>query len=215
MRTTPCKEKVSFNYQPNLVGALHKWIGPNVLHGKLSLYSFSWLMNAKVAEGGLTFPDGARFFISFHEEAYLKRVLQSMMKDPAVCFGMNVTDVEIEEEPNLKGRDLFRCASPIFVKRPEGEREHHYTFHDDRAGDFLTETLLHKMDIAGLARDESLRIRFHKTDPKAKVKLVDYKGIKNKVNRCSVIIEGKQETKVFAWNVGIGNSTGVGFGAIY
>jgi CRISPR/Cas system endoribonuclease Cas6 (RAMP superfamily) len=30
-----------------------------------------------------------------------------------------------------------------------------------------------------------------------------------------VIIEGKPETKLFAWDVGIGNSTGIGFGAIY
>jgi CRISPR/Cas system endoribonuclease Cas6 (RAMP superfamily) len=34
------------------------------------------------------------------------------------------------------------------------------------------------------------------------------------VNWCPIIIKGKPETKLFAWNVGLGNSTGIGFGAI-
>ena len=35
---------IHFNYQPKLVGTLHKWLGPNDIHGKLAMHSFSWLM---------------------------------------------------------------------------------------------------------------------------------------------------------------------------
>ena len=35
---------IPFNYQPKLVGTLHKWLGPNDIHGKLAMHSFSWLM---------------------------------------------------------------------------------------------------------------------------------------------------------------------------
>jgi hypothetical protein len=42
-----------------------------------------------------------------------------------------------------------------------------------------------------------------------------YRNISMRVNKCPVIIKGRPETKSFAWNVGIGNSTGIGLGAIY
>ena len=42
----------------------------------------------------------------------------------------------------------------------------------------------------------------------------NYNGVENKASWCPVIVEGKPETKAFAWNVGLGNSTGIGLGAI-
>jgi CRISPR-associated endoribonuclease Cas6 len=216
LRTTPSEGEVAFNYQPKLVGILHKWLGENVMHGRLSLYSFSWLMNAQFTGRKLEYPYGARFFISFYEDEYLKQVVQAIMADPAMCYGMRVTDIEIEKEPDFTDRRVFKCASPIFVKRLEEDgHATHYTFEHEDAGIYLTETLLHKMEIAGLPKDETLRIRFDVSDPRARVKLIDYRGVKNKVSQCPVIIEGKAETRSFAWNVGVGNSTGVGFGAIH
>lgn len=44
--------------------------------------------------------------------------------------------------------------------------------------------------------------------------LIDYRGVKNKASWCPIRIIGNAETKLFAWNAGIGNSTGIGFGAI-
>ena len=39
-------------------------------------------------------------------------------------------------------------------------------------------------------------------------------GIKNKASICPVIVKGTSEQIAFAWNVGVGNSTGIGFGAL-
>jgi CRISPR-associated endoribonuclease Cas6 len=97
----------------------------------------------------------------------------------------------------------------------EDEKDIHYTFENENSGKLLEETLLHKMELAGLPKDETLRIQFDNSSAGAKTKIVDYRGIKSKVNLCPVIIEGKLETKVFTWNVGLGNSTGIGYGAIY
>jgi CRISPR-associated endoribonuclease Cas6 len=69
------------------------------------------------------------------------------------------------------------------------------------------------MKLAGL-EDDTLEIQFDRENPRATTKLINYKEIKNRTNWCPVIIKGKPETKLFAWNVGIGNSTGIGFGAI-
>ena len=77
------------------------------------------------------------------------------------------------------------------------------------------ETLLSKMREAGLEEDKTLDIKFDLSYPGKKLKLVRYHGIGNKASFCPVIIKAKPETKRFAWNVGIGNCTGIGFGAIH
>ncbi|MDR1895788.1 MAG: CRISPR-associated endoribonuclease Cas6, partial [Prevotellaceae bacterium] len=123
--TTPNREPVPFNYQHKLVGMLHKWIGFNELHGKTALYSFSWLLNAKVGSKGLNYPNGAKFFISFYDDVYLKKVVTTIMSDTEMCYGLKVTDVSIDENPDLTDRTLFRCASPVFIRRSEGEKDIH------------------------------------------------------------------------------------------
>jgi CRISPR-associated endoribonuclease Cas6 len=215
IRTTPNKALIPFNYQHKLVGVLHKWLGINELHGKPALHSFSWLLNAEVGKSGLDYPNGAELFISFHDDAHLRQVVKSIMSDGGMCYGMEVTEVMIEENPDLTDKTRFRCASPVFIRRFDDERDIHYTFENSECGKFMEETLLHKMELAGFEKDGSLKINFDHSATKAKIKIIDYKGIKNKVNLCPVIMEGKPETKVFAWNVGLGNSTGIGFGAIY
>ena len=55
---------IPFNYQPKLVGTLHKWLGPNDIHGKLAMHSFSWLMGGSTTTNGIVFDNGARFFLT-------------------------------------------------------------------------------------------------------------------------------------------------------
>jgi CRISPR-associated endoribonuclease Cas6 len=172
-------------------------------------------MNAEASKYGLNYPTGAKLLMSFYDDEYLKQVVRSILKDSEMCYGMKVTDVSIEATPDLADRTVFQWASPVFIRRFEGEIDTHYTFKDENAGKFMEETLLHKMKIAGLPGDESLRIRFDTSSVDKRTKVIDYRGIKNRVNLCPVIMEGKPETKAFAWNVGLGNSTGIGFGAIY
>jgi CRISPR-associated endoribonuclease Cas6 len=217
IQTTSNKQLVPFNYQHKLVGILHKWLGANKLHGTLALYSFSWLLSSEKDEKGLNYPNGAKLFVSFYDNNYLKQVVESIMSDVDMCYGMKVLTLTIEENPDLTNKTKFKCASPIFIRRFEFENniDNHYTFEDENAGKFLEETLLHKMELAGLEKDESLKISFDRLNSKPKTKVIDYRGIKSRVNLCPVIIEGKPDTKLFAWNVGLGNSTGIGFGAIY
>lgn len=215
LSTTANEGLVPFNYQSKMVGTLHKWLGLNGLHGTPALYSFSWLLNAKPTDKGLDYPNGAKFFISFYSDDYLKQVIKNILREPEMFLGLKVLDITIQEEPDLTRQTVFKCASPIFLRYSDQERDRHYTFKDDESGKLLTEKLLFKMNLAGLPKDESLNIRFAPSEGSARVKLIDYKGIKNRVNLCPVIIEGKPETKAFAWNVGLGNSTGIGFGSVY
>ncbi len=216
LKISPNTSSVSFDYQQKLVGTIHKWIGRNSIHDSISLYSFSWLNGGKKINDALTFPDGATMFISFYDDNVIRTIIKTIFDEPEMFCGMKVTDITIDEDPDLSRRDLFYCASPIFIKRKMGDGSiKQFNFKDEQAGLYLKETLMSKMREAGLEEDDTLDIKFDLSYARKKLKLVHYHGIGNKASLCPVIIKAKTETKLFAWNVGIGNCTGIGFGAIY
>ena len=218
IKTTPNTSSVDFEYQQKLVGTIHKWLGKdNELHGKISLYSFSWLHEGEMKGHSLTFKHGAKFFLSFYDEDRVKDIVRSILDDPEMFNGMSVCDVTLIPDPDLSEREVFFLGSPVFIHYSEdgGKTSKHITYEDESSTKHLTETLKKKMEKAGLPNDDTLKVSFDLSYAKKKVKLMSYRGIKNKASMCPVIIQGTPISKQFAWNVGIGNSTGIGFGSIY
>lgn len=214
IKTSPSTSVVPFDHLPAIVGAVHKWLGENNnLHGKLSLYSFSWLKGGRRKENGLEFKNGASFFISFFDDEYARKTIKTILEEPYINWGMSVVEILIEEIPAEINGECFFAASPILIKRQVDGKVKHLIYSDMEANSCLEETLRHKMEVAGL-EDDTLKIGFDTDYAKATTKLVRYKGIANRANLCPIKIIAKPETKVFAWLVGLGNSTGIGFGAI-
>ncbi len=216
IKSSKNKEDIPFAYQQKMTGVLHKWLGDNNQeHGEVSLYSFSWLRNTKVAGKGLNCPNGASFFVSFYDTQRLKEVLSNIRTEPEMFCGMFVEDVVIEDTPDLTQQEQFSLGSPILIKRPVNGKITEFYYDNPESGKLLEETLRTKMRLAGIPDDDTLSIAFNLLYAKKKTKLVWYDNISNKANMCPVIIKGSNLTKQFAWNVGLGNSTGVGFGSIY
>lgn len=219
IKTTPNNSPVSMDYQYLITGALHKWLGENEYHDNLSLYSFSGLSGGKMLNGKLDFTEGASFFISSWNTDLLKELISGMNKDPYMFSGMEIEQVWIAENPDLSNKDYFYLASPVYIQRIEenGNKKFFY-YNDKESSALMVETLKTKMKDAGLPEDDSLSIAFDQSFNKKKIKMVTYmhrdKPFHMKVNWCPVIIKGRPETKIFAWNVGIGNSTGIGLGAL-
>lgn len=212
IKTSPNRHIVPFNYQANLVGAFHKWLGENAYHDGLSLYSLSWLEHGKAAKDGLNFPEGGTFFVSSPEIQLIKRLIDGMRDKPEIAFGMHIRELILRPTPQFSGRERFHLQSPVLIKR-EIENTVQFFFPEDSSSDqYLTETMKHKMRLAGI--EEPIHMQFDPNYLHPRKKLIDYKGIKNKGTLCPVIIEGSPEAIGFAWDVGIGNSTGIGFGAI-
>ena len=214
LKLTKNKQTVPFDYQVNLVGALHKWLGQNDLHDELSLYSMSWLNgNSRLQGKGLSFPNGAEWFISSPDEVFIKKILRGVLEDAAVCFGMFVKDVMIQETPDFKEIQHFLVASPVFIKRSVDNKQTYFFYNQEASDTYLTETLQNKLRKNGLS-DEGVKVCFDKDFLNPKIKSINYKSIRNKASICPVIVEGTPEQVGFAWNVGVGNSTGIGFGAL-
>lgn len=204
---------IPFNHQHMLTGVIHKWIGENKEHGNVSLYCFSKLEGGKAQKDGLIFKDETKFFFSSVSDELIKKIIEGVREDPTMFLGLAVAEIIIQEDPDFTHVNYFRPASPIFIKKKEGEKIQHILYDNPLAGNYLTDNLRFKMSLAGL-EDESLHIEFDANFPNAGTKKITYRNIENRANWCAVKIDAKPETKLFAWNVGLGNSTGIGFGAI-
>jgi CRISPR-associated endoribonuclease Cas6 len=211
---TPNIEIIPFNYQHFLIGTFHKWMGWNSIHDDISLYSLSWLQGGKMTNNGFHFPQGAKWFISFWDEEIGKQLIISTMKDPDVCYGMKVKEIQIQDTPHFSNKERFTAASPIFIRKyDDNYKAQHLTVKDKDADKYLTETLKKKLRTAGF--DYEINVNFDKYYINPKTKLVKINEIENRANFCPVIIEGNPEAIKFAWNVGVGHSTGCGFGSLY
>lgn len=214
--TSPNTSPIPFNYQQKLTGVIHKWLGNNnEEHGEISLYSFSWLQNTVAGKDGLDCMKGSKWFFSIYSIQRTKDVISAIREKPELFCGMQVNEVIIEDTPDLSNRELFYLGSPILIKRPSGNKTTEYGYENPISGKLLEDTLRTKIQKAGLPDDETLQIKFDLSYPKKKRKLVWYDGISNSANMCPIIIQGSNETKQFAWNVGLGSCTGIGFGSIY
>ena len=214
LNLTKNQQLVPFDYQSKLVGRLHKWLGKNEIHDGMSLYSFSWLGEGKAKDKkGLNFPNGTTWTINSHDVDFLKTIVQNVQIDNEVAFGIFVNGVTIQEDPYFGSEHTFRVASPVFIKQRIGEAQKFFYHNDAESGSLLTKTLQNKLRKAGL-EDNGVNVSFVADYPNAITKMITYKGVQNKASICPVHIKGSPEQIAFAWNVGVGNLTGIGFGSL-
>jgi CRISPR-associated endoribonuclease Cas6 len=219
LRLTPNSEPVPFNYQHQLTGALHKWLGQNNLHDKISLYSFSWLRGEfkQIDQGHITFPKGADWYIKCWDEDVIQTLRDGIKDDSSVIYGMKVYKKSVKPTPNFGSVFRFEVDSPVLtrVNRDDNTRQH-LTYEDEKADSSLTRTLRTKLKEAGFTNgDSEVIVGFDRSYENAHTKLIEIKdGIKLKTSICPVIVAGTPKAVQFAWNVGVGEMTGSGFGCL-
>lgn len=215
LRLTPNTKPIPFNYQHQLTGALHKWLGQNDLHDKISLYSFSWLRgDVDTVNSGLNFPQGAQWFISFWEKEHASELIQGIVDQPKVAYGMEVDEVQIVRPPEFKEQWRFKVSSPVLIRKNRDDKtREHLTYQDNGVDKYLERTLNRKLNEAGITHSD-FKVSFDTNYSGARTKLIDIKGTKLKANLCPILMEGDPQAIEFAWNVGIGELTGSGFGAL-
>lgn len=217
---TSNRKPVPYNYAHTLCSAFHRLLGPNDLHDMLSLYSLGWLKGeAKAGNSGLNFPRGGSWDIGiFHSDIAERLIRGVLLQDLPICFGMKVRRVELLTPPkaNKHNRYRFLAASPVLLRRVEDDGSRtHVTYDDPQSAAILTRLLRKKMKEAELEADSNtVRVYFDGNFPHPKTKLIDIKGIKNKASVCPVIVEGSPKVQEFAWTVGAGELTGIGFGSL-
>ncbi len=212
IKTTKNKTPVPFDYQEVLVSTFHKW-SRHAISNEIASYSLSWLQNGRSLSDSLDFPGGAYWFISFYHEEMGKKLVQGILESPQIGYGMAAEDVVIQETPHFETKETFSVASPILIRKKSDNKTDFVYFDSPEADELMTETLKTKLRKENLP-DENVSVKFDKTYAQAKIKASIYKGITNKGSICPIIISGSSEQVSFAWCVGVGHSTGIGFGAL-
>lgn len=163
---------------------------------------------------GLDFRNGASLFISAPDPDLLAALIQGVFRGQDICWGMRVEEITMKVTPDFGQRHRFLVQSPILIKRKEPTDKHYQFYYpsDPESNGFMTETL--QLKLRKMNKSEDVQVRFDPNFHNPSIKKMTYRGIENKASLCPVIVEGNPEAVAFAWEVGIGNSTGIGFGAL-
>ena len=215
IKLSPNHSPIPFDYPHKLAGVLHKWLGEaNKWHGVRSLYGFSALGGGSMKDGALDFPAGATWQIGFPEQEGILNMMKGMMMDREVFYGMKVRDVREIAAPDFGMLHRFVVNSPILLRspRPDGSQEH-ILWTAPNADDLLTARARKKLDEAGLL-EEPIWVKFDRRYFSPKEKVVTIKGIKMKGSICPIEASGSPRALKFLWEVGAGELTGMGFGAL-
>ena len=220
LNLTPSQEVVPFTYKERCASFLHDALPLGNLHGGPSLYCFSNILGDSrysKEDGGLWFPYGAQIYFNFHSKELAKLFVKGVGRSPYFGFGMRVEKIILQQSPVFEYDPegvTFKVISPVLAKsKRTGVKQSEFLFAGDRRADaVLTRILNDKAKLAGI--DHIGRVFFDPTYTRTTTKAITYKGTVNKTSVCPVVVQGHPEILKFAWNVGVGNSTGIGFGAL-
>ena len=217
LQLSPSIEPVPFNHLHHLTGTIHKWLGSNSAHDSLSLYSYGWLRGGQPKRQALSFPHGASWNISFHDDEMARQLLKGILEDPSVAHGMAVQEVREIAPPSFSKHHIFATdGSAVLARRKRDDGSREYLLWDTlAANDVLTHLLRKKLEVAGFSVEHlDARVAFDRAYARPRPRMAMIKGIKHKGSECPVIVEGTSEAIQFAWLVGVGDLTGSGFGAL-
>ena len=217
---TPNLMPVPFTYVNNLNGYLHKILGNNDYHDGLSLYSTSFLHGGKIGKdkSHLMFPNGAVWYVSSPDKNFISRFISNLYNNESFAFGMTLASANIVSY-ELKDTDrfVFKTKSPVLIKqKDDGRKNIYYTFEDNKetVSELLNNLMLKKLSSYGIQADLcDFNISLDTTYEKKKIRWIKLKSVGNKTSVCPVVVETtRRDIADFIYNVGVGHSTGSGFG---
>lgn len=217
---------VPFDYIKNLNGYLHKILGENnKFHDKTSIYSTSFLHGGEMQlnKKGFNFPNGASWYVSSPDNEFITIFINSIYKNPNFAYGMELKKVTLLNYELRSNNNVFKfkTQTPVLLKYFDVEKRKHVflTFEDDvnvvslqMKNIIMKKAKLHNFEINA----NDFEISFDYEYEKKKIKWIKVKGIFNKASVCPILIKtDNREIVDFIYNVGVGYSSGSGFGALF
>jgi CRISPR-associated endoribonuclease Cas6 len=211
--------EVPVNHQSLLNGYVHKCLGSNnEYHNKRNDYAISSLIGGFLNKENQTvdFKNGAYFVVSSLDLNFINKLLIGVISNPNFTHGMVFDGVDHISEEFYDGLNHFTTLSPFLIKE----------YSDKNKYSFLT---LDDADFANKVKDYLIR-KITKIDPKLdlsdfevivpkfdahKVQKVMVKNVINKANKCQISIKCNKKIAELIYNIGLGQSTGSGFGTLY
>ena len=220
---TKNNEPVPFDYISKLNGYLHKILGnDNKFHDGISLYSTSFLHGGKMDKKTkmLNFSDGGIWYVSSNDGNFILDFINNIYNHIDFAYGMKLSKVEMIKPELINENDLylFNTKSPILLKERnfETNKNVYYTHEDDLkiTSQMMKNIILKKASKIGFEiNSDDFFISFNNLYDGSKIKWVKVKSVGNKASACPIFLKTKRkDVAEFIYNVGVGHSTGSGFG---
>lgn len=222
---------------------VHRCLGrDNEYHDKASSYNVSHFYGGDLIEGKtnlLNFPKGGYFVISSTDDKFINSFLLGLLNNSEISYGMKYKNIQHMKENLLDGWNHFATLSPFIIKKIISKKEYSfltlngeykrvdgkYCLTKDEGYDFqqvVKNYLVNKLSKIDNAIDlSSLIVKIDEVDKngkkhnKHKVKTVFVNHVLNYANQCQLSIFCSKKVAELLYNIGIGQSTGAGFGTIY
>jgi CRISPR-associated endoribonuclease Cas6 len=216
---TENKTPVPINNQSDINYYVHKCLGDdNKYHDAKNDYSISSLCGGHLTEDKqhLTFENGGFIVVTSKNEEFLNTLIAGVMSNRTLKWGMEFKTPDFIKEDFINGWNHFRTLSPFIIKKYVDKKTYSFVTIDDE--DFVDLVKTHTVNklkkiYDGINLDDfDVRINKH---PSHKVKKVMVKNVINKANQCHISFFCPSHVAEKIYNLGVGQSTGSGFGTIY
>jgi len=218
VQLSPTNKELPINNQYMVNSFIHRALGKdNKYHDTKSDYSISSLQGGKWVNGTdrITIKNGGYITITTLNKGFIDNILMGLYttkfyEDIKVC------GVEFIDEFFYNGWNHFATLSPFIIKEYVDKKQYKFVTMDDdnfqgKVKDYLIRKLS-KIDPKLNLTDFEVKI---KDNPSHKVKKVMVKNVPNLANQCQVSIHCNRKVGELIYNLGIGQSTGSGFGTVY
>lgn len=205
--------------QKELNSYIHKCVGVNnKFHDAYSNYCISSLQGGRLNKitNNLEFEDAPYILFTMHDgnSEFANAFMNGVMKDKFTLFDMHYKNIEYKDFEVNEYYDIVYTVSPILLKKYNKEqgKDIKISVIDDGFIETLKEHCIKKLKNNGI-EDSTFDIEFHNME-KSKVKKIMVGDTFNICSMCSLVVRGEKKTRKILYNLGIGNSTGSGFGMI-
>lgn len=210
---------VPVNHQSFLNGYIHKCLGKNnPYHDTKSDYSISILQGGRInlEDKTLNFEKGGYFTVTSKDDNFIQTLLMGVLTNPDLFFGMKFSGIDYVDETFHNGWNHFITLSPFIIKEYIDKKNYEFlTLNDSEFSLKVKKYLINKLTKIDSTLDLTDFDVVVEDRPFNKVKSIMVKNVVNKANHCQLSINCNKKIASLLYTIGIGQSTGSGFGTIY
>ena len=202
-----------------LNGYVHKCLGANnIYHDGPSNYNISGLQGGKldITNQTLSFENGGYFIVSSLDTIFSGKMILGVLNNTEFGYGMSFAGIDHINESFIDGWNHFATLSPFLIKIYSEKSVYKFaTLKDDNFKTIVKNYLVTKLSTINPKLDLSdFDVNIPEHDDH-KVKKIMVKNVINHANQCHISIHTNREVAELLYNIGLGQSTGSGFGTIY
>jgi CRISPR-associated endoribonuclease Cas6 len=209
---------VSIANQSQVNGYIHKCLGiDNKYHDAVNNYAVSSLMGGRLNEDKKTvsFDNGGYITVSSSDTEFMNKLVMGILNNQEFTCGMNFAGVDPINETFINGWNHFATLSPFLIKEKTDNGYGFVTLNDDNFEAKVKSYLLNKLSkIDPTLNLTNFNVKIP-NNPKHKVKKILVKNVINHANQCHLSINCDKRVAELLYNIGVGQSTGSGFGTVY